>query len=174
MTKVAVLVHNYFEQAEFTGPIEALKEKGVEVEVLGAAQKDLTAMQHDTQKGESFTADKLLEEVDSNDYDALILPGGVVNADKLRMDEKARQIVHDFVETGKPIAAICHAPWLLVSARVVRGLHLTSYTSLQDDIMNAGGEWEDSPVVVDGQFITSRKPDDIPQFNEAICKALGV
>jgi protease I len=170
--KVAVLVDNYFERAEFEAPLQALKKSGAQVEVVSASQKDMTALNH-IEKSGSFTADRLLQDAESADYDALVLPGGVVNADSLRMNKKARQWVTDFLDAGKTIAAICHAPWLLVSADVVESRRLTSYYTLQDDIRNAGGEWADFPVLIDNNLITSRQPDDLPQFCDAILKALG-
>lgn len=163
----AILVDNYFEQAEFDGPLNFLKDLGVEVTVVAASSKDLQAMQH-VELADTFTADELLNDVNYNSYDALVLPGGAINADNLRMEPKARAWVNDFIDQNKLIAAICHAPWLLVSADVVEGHRLTSWPTLQDDIRNAGGEWVDQPVVVDDSFITSRKPEDINSFNHAI------
>lgn len=171
--KVAIVVDNYFEQAEFEVPLAALQANGLATDIVAAKQKDLTAMQH-THEGDAFTADLLLEEASASDYDALVLPGGVVNADRLRMDKRARQWVCDFLDHGKTIAAICHAPWLLVSADAVEGRRLTSYYTLQDDIRNAGGEWADFPVLVDHPLITSRQPDDLPDFCDAILRALDV
>jgi protease I len=171
--KVAILVDNYFEQAEFEVPLRALRDNDVTVDIIATRQKDLTALQH-TDKGDTFAADLLLQDADPPDYDALVLPGGVVNADKLRMDKKARHWVSNFLDANKPIAAICHAPWLLVSADGVEGRRLTSYYTLQDDIRNAGGEWADFPVLVDRNLITSRQPDDLPQFCDALLGALGL
>jgi protease I len=165
--KIAILVENYFEQVEFEAPLDQLKAAGAVVTVVGATQKDLHGMQH-TKMGDSFTADKLLDDIEFDDYDALVLPGGVVNADKLRMHDRAREWVVRFTDEGKLVAAICHAPWLLVSANVVRGRELTSYYTLQDDIRNAGATWTDEEVVESDNFITSRKPDDLPAFVDAI------
>lgn len=165
--KVAVLVDNYFEQAEFEQPITALKEAGVEVTVVSSSGMDLQALRH-AEKGDTFRADKLLDDVDMADYDALLLPGGAMNADKLRMVQKARDWVRECMDSNKPLAVICHAPWVLVSADCVKGKNLTSYYTIQDDVRNAGGEWADKEVVTDGNLITSRKPDDIPVFNETI------
>lgn len=164
---VAVLVHNYYEQAEFDDPIAALRRAGATVTVLGADTQDLQALQH-VQLGTKTKADLLLSDARTHDYDALILPGGVFNADHLRMVERARSWVVDFLDNDKLVAAICHAPWLLVSADVIEERRITSYYTLQDDIRNAGGEWIDLPVVIDDNLITSRKPDDLPLFNEAI------
>lgn len=171
--KVAIVVDNYFEQAEFEAPLAVLKASGVTVDVIATKQKNLTAMQH-TERGKPFTADLLLEEAVAADYDALVLPGGVVNADRLRMDKTARQWVCEFLDDDKTIAAICHAPWLLVSADAVEGRRLTSYYTLQDDIRNAGGEWADFPVLVDHHLITSRKPDDLPDFCRELLQALDI
>jgi len=165
--KIAILVDDYFEQAEFEKPLEELRKSGAVVTVVGASQKDLHGMRH-TEIGDAFTADELLANVQYDDFDALVLPGGVINADHLRMDNAARAWVREFVAHGKLIAAICHAPWLLVSAGVVKDRKLTSYYTLQDDIRNAGATWVDETVVTDGNLITSRKPDDIPAFVQAI------
>ena len=169
--KVAILVHDYFEQAEFEQPLAALKDAGVAVTVVSAAEKQLRGMQH-AEKGDKFQADLLLKDAVPEEYDALVLPGGVINGDALRLNEDAQQWAASFLEQGKPVAAICHAPWLLVSADVVEGRRLTSWPTLQDDIRNAGGEWVDQKVVVDDNLITSRKPDDLPAFCEAIIGAL--
>lgn len=168
---VAILVDNYFEQAELEGPLTYLKERGADVVVVSASTKDLQALNH-IKKGEPFVADQLLKDVDISDFDALILPGGVVNSDNLRLNRKAQDWVNEFMDNNKLIAAICHAPWLLVSADVVEGRRLTSFPTLQDDIINAGGEWIDQPVALDENLITSRKPDDIPAFNAAIIEWL--
>jgi protease I len=171
--RVAILVDNYFEQSEFEEPLETLRDAGLDVVVVATQSKELQALVH-ADKGDTFEADMLLADVTPDEFDALVLPGGVVNADKLRMVEPAKQWVRDFLEGGKLVAAICHAPWLLVSADEVQGRKLTSYFTIQDDIDNAGGEWIDQPVVVDENLITSRKPDDIPSFSEAILTALMV
>ncbi len=170
--KAAILVHDFFEQVEFEEPLRALKDAGVDVAVISAARKNLTGMQHN-KPGDSFKADLLLRDAKSVDYDILVLPGGVVNSDKLRADDKAQAWVIEFLDSKKPIAAICHAPWLLVSADAVEGRRLTSYYTLEDDIRNAGGEWSDFPVIVDENLITSRQPDDLPRFCTAILEALG-
>ncbi|HEU4914866.1 MAG TPA: type 1 glutamine amidotransferase domain-containing protein [Candidatus Saccharimonadales bacterium] len=169
--RVAILVDNYFEQSEFEEPLEALRDAGFEVTVVGARSKDLQALIH-VDKGDTFEADTVLSDVTTDEFDALVLPGGAMNADQLRMIEPARQWVRDFLDSGKLVAAICHAPWLLVSADEVQGRKLTSYFTIQDDIDNAGGEWVDQPVVIDYTLITSRKPDDLPAFNDAILTTL--
>ena len=170
--KVAILVHDYFEQAEFEEPLAELKKAGAAVTVVSAAGRQLHGMRH-AEMGGAFQADVLLKDANADDYDALLLPGGVINADALRMVEKARDWAVDFLDSGRPIAAICHAPWLLVSADAVETRRLTSYHTLQDDIRNAGGEWVDQIVVVDDNLITSRQPDDIPAFCEAFISMLA-
>ena len=168
---VAVLVHNYFEQSEFEEPIGALKDAGAEVTVISADKTDLTGMQH-VEMGDSFEADLLLNQATPEDYDALILPGGTINADNLRVIEEAKEWVIDFLNQEKPLAVICHAPWVLASADVLEGRRLTSYHTIRDDLINAGGDWVDQPVVIDGSLITSRRPEDLPQFNNQIIKML--
>jgi protease I len=169
---VAMLVDNYFEQSEFEEPLKALKNEGVLVTVLTTNdKKSLQAMQH-AKLGSKFQADLLLKDSKPEEYDALVLPGGVINADKLRMDEAARSWATDFLDSGRLVAAICHAPWLLVSADLIEERRLTSYYTLQDDVRNAGAEWIDQPVIIDENLITSRQPDDLPKFNAAILEWL--
>jgi protease I len=169
--KVAILVDNYFEEAEFTEPLKALKNAAVEVAVIGVSSKSLQAMKHAELSG-TYQADVLLKEAQAEDYDALVLPGGAMNADTLRMDQTAREWVKYFLAQGKPLAVICHAPWVLVSADCVNGRNVTSFWTIQDDIRNAGGKWQDSSVVIDETLITSRKPDDLPEFCEALLSML--
>lgn len=169
---VAVLVDDYFEQAEFDEPIGTLKDAGVEVTVVATKEKAVHGMNH-AELGDSFQADLLLEQASSDDYDALLLPGGAINADQLRVNETAQQWVTSFLDSGRPLAAICHAPWLLISADAVDGRRLTSYHTIRDDITNAGGEWVDEVVVVDANLITSRNPDDIPRFTDTLLSMLG-
>jgi protease I len=170
-TKVAIVVTDYFEEAELTSPREALQQAGAEVHVIAPHDGEVQGLEH-VDPGSPVTVDLTLDQADPNDYDAVVIPGGVVNADNLRMDLKARDFVMKMEGEGKPVAAICHGPWLLVSSGLVRGRKLTSYHTLQDDIRNAGGEWDDQELIVDGNLITSRKPDDLPAFNEAIINAL--
>ena len=172
--KVAVLVDNYFEEAEFTGPIHALKDAGAKVDVIAAAPEDgqVQALRH-VDKGNLFPVDKTLDEASIDDYDALVLPGGTVNADQLRMQGKALEWVRAVVEDKKPLAAICHAPWVLVSSGVVKGRKMTSFFTIQDDLRNAGVDWVDEEVVVDGNIITSRQPDDVPAFNQALISMMS-
>jgi len=164
-TRVAILATDMFEQVELVEPRKALEEAGATIELISIAPGEIQGFNH-YDKADTFQVDRLVEEVSADAYDALLLPGGVGNPDALRMDENAVQFVRDFIEQGKPVAAICHGPWLLVEADVVAGRTVTSWPSLQTDIRNAGGNWVDQEVVVDAGLVTSRKPDDIPSFNE--------
>lgn len=170
--RIAVLVHDYFEQPEFEEPLNALRDAGADVTVVSASGTTLHGMHH-AEAGDEFPADLLLDKANADEYDALVLPGGAINADALRMVDKAKQWVTSFLEEGKPLAVICHAPWVLVSAELLDGKRLTSYYTIQDDIRNAGGEWVDESVVIDGNLITSRNPDDLPEFNKAIISMLA-
>lgn len=171
---VAILVDNYFEESEFTGPLKALREAGATVEVIAAEPQDghIQALNH-VDMGNEFPIDKTLDEADISKYDALVLPGGAMNADQLRMQPKAREWVRAIMDAGKPLAVICHAPWVLVSAGLARGRKLTSFFTIQDDMVDAGADWVDEAVVIDGNLITSRKPDDVPAFNKALISALA-
>jgi protease I len=154
-----------FEQVELVEPRKALEQAGAEIDLVSLKDGEIQGFNH-YDKADRFRVDRTVEEVSADDYDALLLPGGVGNPDTLRQNENAVRFVGDFFDQGKPIAAICHAPWTLVEAGVVRGRRLTSFPSLQTDIRNAGGEWVDEEVVVDRGLVTSRRPDDIPAFNE--------
>lgn len=171
--KVAVLATDYFEEAELTEPVKALKDAGAQVDIIAPKSGEIKGLKH-VEPGQAVKVDKTLDEADPAEYDALVLPGGAVNADKLRTVQKARDFVTKMMdEMGKPTAVICHAPWLLVSSGLARGKKLTSYFTIQDDMRNAGADWTDEEVVVDGNLITSRNPDDIPAFNNALIKALA-
>lgn len=172
--KVAILVDNYFEEDEFTGPLNALKKAGAKVDIIAAEPENgqIQAMRH-VDKGKMYSIDKTLAEANIDDYDALVLPGGAINSDSLRMQNKARQWVKRIAEQGKPLAAICHAPWLLASAGLAKGRKMTSFFSIQDDMRDAGANWVDQEVVIDGNFITSRKPDDVPAFNDALISMIA-
>ena len=161
--KIAFLATNGVEQIELTEPRKAVEGAGAEVHLISLGEGEFQGMDH-LDKGETFTADKAVADVSASDYDGLVLPGGVANPDFLRADEDAVRFVREFVEAGKPVGAICHAPWTLVEADVVRGKTLTSFPSLQTDIRNAGGEWVDEEVHVDEGLVTSRRPDDLPAF----------
>ena len=160
---VAVLATDGVEQVELTEPVRALKEAGAEVHLVSLKPGTIQGFNHHD-KGDTFPVDRVVGQVAASDYAALVLPGGVINPDVLRMDRGAVELVRDFVEADKPVAAICHGAWLLVEAGVVKGRTLTSWPSLQTDVRNAGGEWVDKAVVTDQKLITSRKPDDLPAF----------
>jgi len=163
--KVAILLAPVgTEQAEFTEPKKAVEDAGGTVEVIGIQTGDAQTMNSDVNPGETFTVEKTFSEVSADQYDGLIVPGGTVGADNLRADEDAVSFVHSFFEQAKPVGVICHGPWTLVEAGVVSGRTLTSYPTLQTDILNAGGNWVDEEVVVDQGLVTSRNPDDLPAF----------
>ncbi|HET6924475.1 MAG TPA: type 1 glutamine amidotransferase domain-containing protein [Candidatus Saccharimonadales bacterium] len=172
--KVAILVDNYFEEAEFTEPLKALQDAGAEVEIIAAEPEDgmVQGLNH-VDKAERHKIDKTLDEADIDDYDALVLPGGAVNADHLRMQDKARDWVKNMMDAKKPLAVICHAPWVLASSGIAKGRKLTSYFTIQDDMRDAGADWVDQEVVIDGNLITSRNPDDLPAFNDALINMMA-
>ncbi len=162
--KIAILVEKGFEQVELTKPKQALEEAGAEAHIVSPQDNKVKAWD-ETDWGEEFAVDVALDRARADDYDGLLLPGGVMNPDKLRRNPKAQQFVRAFFEAGKPVAAICHAPWTLIDAGVAKGRTLTSYETLQLDLKNAGASWVDREVVVDNGLVTSRKPDDLPAFN---------
>ena len=155
------------EQVELTEPWAAVEKAGGDPKLLSTESGKVQAFNH-LDKADTFEVDVVVGDADPEAFDGLVLPGGVANPDALRMDEDAVAFVRHFVESDRPVAAICHAPWTLVEAGVVRGRRLTSWPSLQTDLRNAGAEWVDEEVVVDGWLVTSRKPDDLPAFNEAM------
>ncbi|HEX2271775.1 MAG TPA: type 1 glutamine amidotransferase domain-containing protein [Pyrinomonadaceae bacterium] len=163
--KVAILVADGFEQVELTEPRKALEEAGASTEIVSPAEEVVQGWNHD-EKADLFTVDMPLKRARSDDYDALLLPGGVKNPDQLRMLTRAVEFIDGFFAAGKPVAAICHAPWTLIEAEMVKGRRITSWPSLKTDLINAGAEWVDREVVVDHGLITSRKPADIPAFNQ--------
>ena len=165
--KVAILVEENFEQVEMVEPRKALEQAGADILLLAPRMGEVHAMHHD-ERGDPFPVDIPIDQANPDDFDAVLLPGGALNADKLRMNEAARNFVQQFDRQGKPMAIICHAPWLLVSSGLVRGRTLTSYYTLQDDVRNAGGIWQDRQVVRDRNWVTSRNPKDIPAFNHAM------
>lgn len=166
---MAVLATDGFEQSELLEPRKALDEAGATTEVISLKSGEIKGWKH-TDWGQSVTVDKTLGTADAKNYDALLLPGGVMNPDKLRMDPKAVAFVKAFADARKPIGAICHGPWTLVEAGGVKGRTLTSWPSLKTDIKNAGGNWVDQEAAVDGNLVTSRNPHDIPAFNREIIK----
>ncbi|HZQ65161.1 MAG TPA: type 1 glutamine amidotransferase domain-containing protein [Gaiellaceae bacterium] len=163
-TKVAVIATDMVEQVELTEPRKALEDAGAEVELISIEEGEIQGFDH-YDKASTFPVDRAVDDADPDDYDALLLPGGVGNPDTLRTNERVVDFVRRMFDAGKPIAAICHGPWTLVEAGVVDGLTLTSWPSLKTDIRNAGGTWVDEEVHVDQGVTTSRKPDDIPAFN---------
>lgn len=160
---VAVLATDGVEQVEMTEPMRVLREAGAKVHLVSPKADHIQGWNH-TDKGDTFPVDIQLGQVDPESYDALVLPGGVHNPDQLRADAKAVQFVRHFVESGKPIAAICHGPWTLIEANGVRGRRMTSWPSLKTDLTNAGASWTDEEVVTDRGLVTSRRPDDLPAF----------
>ena len=163
--RVAILIApKGTEQVEFEKPKQAVEEAGASVTVISAETGEVQAVHNDLEPGDSFTVDKIFTDASAEDYDALIIPGGSVGADKLRGNPQAVRFVRGFFEGEKPVGVICHGPWTLVEADVVRGRRLTSYPSLQTDIRNAGGTWVDEEVVTDQGLVTSRNPDDLPAF----------
>lgn len=162
--RVAILAAEGFEQSELAEPRKALEQAGAETQVVSPAKGEVQGWKH-FDKGERIKVDVPLEDADAADYDALVLPGGVANPDQLRVLPRAVQFVRSFFETGKPVAAICHGPWTLIDAGVVRGRTLTSWPSLKTDLVNAGALWVDQEVCVDHGLVSSRKPADIPAFN---------
>ena len=165
--RVAILATDMFEQVELVEPRKALDDAGAETEIVSLEKGEIQGFNH-YDKADTFPVDKTVDEVSVDDYDALMLPGGVGNPDALRMNENAVEFVRSFFEAGKPVGAICHAPWMLVEADVVRGRQIAAWPSLKTDIHNAGGDWRDEQVVVEDGLVTSRKPDDIPAFSEKI------
>jgi protease I len=161
--RIAILATDGVEQVELEVPRKALDDAGAITHLIAPQDGSIQAMNHD-EKGARIPVDRVLAEARAGDYDALLLPGGVANPDRLRMDHRAVQFVREFMLSEKPVAAICHAPWMLVEANAVAGRTLTSWPSLQTDIRNAGGDWVDEQVRVDDRLITSRKPDDLPAF----------
>lgn len=173
MKKVMILATHGFEQSELMKPKAALEKAGVRAVVVSPEAGEIKGWA-EKNWGESVTVDNTIDEVSADDFDALLLPGGQMNPDSLRMDEGAVQLVKDFADAGKPIAAICHGPWLLVEADVVEGRTVTGWPSIRTDLMNAGADVVDREVVQDGNLITSRKPEDIPAFSKALIAKLGM
>jgi len=170
--RIAFLATDGVEQVELTEPLEAVRNEGAEVEVISLKKGEFQGFNH-LDKGDTFTADKAVKDADADDYDGIVLPGGVANPDFLRTDEDAVRFVRSFVEAKKPVGAICHGPWTLVEADVIKGRTLTSWPSLQTDIRNAGATWVDEEVHVDQGLVTSRKPDDLPAFNAKVIEEVA-
>jgi len=170
--RVAILTEEGFEQVELTSPLEALKNAGAQVDVISPKSGKIKAWNH-TDWGIEIEVDKELSTVSPDDYDALVLPGGVMNPDKLRQNKEAVAFVSAFLDEGKPVAAICHGPQVLIETGMISGRNMTSYPSLQTDLKNAGVNWTDEEVVVDKGLVTSRKPDDLPAFNKKMIEEIA-
>ncbi|MEU6742748.1 type 1 glutamine amidotransferase domain-containing protein [Streptosporangium sandarakinum] len=166
--RIAILAADGVERVELERPRQALDDAGARTVVVSITSGEIQARDHDLEAAGTFTVDRLVGEVSVDDYEALLLPGGTVNPDKLRMEPAAVQFVRDFVQSGKPVASICHGPWNFVEADVARGRRLTSWPSVRTDLRNAGADVVDEPVVTDGNITTSRSPDDLPVFCERI------
>jgi len=169
--KIAILTENGFEEVELTSPMQALKEAGAEVHIVSPQKEKVKAWNHDHWSIE-LNVDKNIDEANADDYDALVLPGGVLNPDKLRTNENAVAFVKDFIESGKPVAAICHGPQALIETGLLNGRTMTSYPSVKTDLINAGVDWVDREVVVDNGLVTSRSPKDLPAFNKKLIEEI--
>ena len=173
--RVAVLMTDGVEQIEYTSPRSFLQEHGATVTLISPKAKgDKVQGFNHADKGDSFAVDMQVGEASPSDFDALLLPGGVSNPDALRLDKASIDFIRAFGAEEKPIAAICHGPWTLIDAGIAKARHMTSWPSLQNDLRNAGAEWSDEEVVIDGRLVTSRKPDDLPAFNQAFLKLLAI
>jgi len=171
--KVAIIATDFFEEAELVQPRDALRAAGAEVRIYSTGTDPIQAVEGDTTPTQKVDVDGTLDDLDVGSVDAVIVPGGTINADHIRVEERAQDIVRQAMADELPLAVICHGPWLLVSAGLAKGRRLTSYPSLADDVRNAGGTWVDEEVVVDGNLITSRNPDDLPAFIKALEDALS-
>ena len=170
---VAIIATDFVEEPELVQPRDALRDAGATVRIYSSSSDPIQAVQGDTDPTQKIDVDGTFDDLDASAIDALVVPGGTVNADRIRVEPKAQDIVRRVMEDKTPLAVICHGPWLLVSAGLARGRRLTSYHSLADDVRNAGGTWTDEEVVVDGNLITSRNPDDLPAFIKAREDALS-
>ncbi|WP_367255066.1 type 1 glutamine amidotransferase domain-containing protein [Pseudomonas sp. stari2] len=170
--RVAFLVTDGFEQVELTGPKQALEQAGAQVDILSAETGSVKGWNHD-KPADDFKVDQTFQGASIDQYDAVVLPGGVQNSDTIRIDQDAQHLVKTGASAGKPIAVICHGSWLLISAGLVNGKTMTSYKTVKDDLVNAGVNWVDQKVVKDGNLISSRQPDDIPAFSKALIDALS-
>ena len=169
--RIAILATNGFEESELKSPKEAMEKEGFTVDIVSEKSGSIKAWS-DGNWSNDYKVDKILTEVNADQYNALVLPGGVINPDKLRINDDALNFVRDFFEQKKPVAAICHASWTLISAGVVEGRKMTSYKSIKDDVINAGANWVDEEVVVDEGFVTSRNPNDLPAFNSKLIEEI--
>ncbi|CAM3410289.1 type 1 glutamine amidotransferase domain-containing protein [Zobellia roscoffensis] len=171
MKRIAILATNGFEESELKSPKEAMEKEGFQVDIVSLGSGEIKGWA-DGNWSNSYKVDKTINEVTADDYNALMLPGGVINPDKLRREEKVLTFVRDFFKQEKPVAAICHAAWTLISADVVKGRKMTSFNSIKDDLVNAGANWVDEEVVVDQGFVTSRNPNDLPAFNSKLVEEI--
>jgi protease I len=169
--RIAILATNGFEEVELSSPKEYLEKQGWKAEIVSPESGSIRSWAS-TEWGKDYKVDQELKNVKATDYDALVLPGGVINPDKLRTNENALAFIKDFFKAGKPVAAICHGPQILISADLVKGRKMTSYPSIKIDLMNAGAEWHDQEVVVDKGLVTSRNPDDLPAFNKKLVEEI--
>lgn len=169
--KVAIITENGFEEVELTNPKEALEKEGAEVHIV-SPQKDKVRSWDSTDWGKEFNVDKSLEAADADDYDAVVVPGGVINPDHLRRSEQAIKFIASFFEAGKPVAAICHGPQVLIETGKLKGRNVTSFFSVKTDLINAGANWSDRECVVDQGLVTSRNPDDLPAFNKKVIEEI--
>lgn len=170
--RILIMATDGFEQSELEVPLERLQDAGADVELASLKAGEITGWDEDDW-GDEIEVDLLIKDVNVDNYDALVLPGGQINPDLLRVEEDALSVIRDFVSAGKPVAAICHAPWLLIEAGIAKGRRMTSYKSIRTDVTNAGADVVDEAVVIDGNIITSRCPDDLPAFCDAIIAALA-
>ena len=169
--RIAILATNGFEESELKSPKEAMEKEGFQVDIVSTESGKIKSWDTDDW-GKAYNVDYTLDQVTSKDYNALVLPGGVINPDQLRRSDKALSFVREFFDQKKPVAAICHAPWTLISAEVVKGRKMTSFHSIRKDVENAGANWVDEEVVVDNGFVTSRNPDDLPAFNSKLIEEI--
>ncbi len=170
--RVAILVTDGFEQIELTSPRDALEKAGAKCVLISPKEGEVQGFRHHD-KADKLKVELALSRADPSDFDAVLLPGGVINADALRIEKKAQQFVQEIDRSGKPVLVICHGPWLLVSAGLLEGRTITSWPTLQDDIRNAGGQWQDREVIRDRNWVSSRKPDDLPAFNRESVQLLS-
>jgi len=170
--RIAILATDGFEESELKSPKEAMENEGFEVDIVSLKSGSIKAWDEGNWSNE-YKVDKTLDSVSANDYNALVLPGGVINPDKLRIEEDAITFIKDFFKQSKPVASICHGPWSLINADVVKGRTMTSYPSIKKDLINAGANWEDKEVVVDEGLVTSRNPDDLPAFNSKLIEEIN-
>lgn len=169
--RIAILATDGFEESELKSPKEAMENEGFQVDIVSLKSGSIKAWDQGNWSNE-YKVDKTLDSVSANDYNALVLPGGVINPDKLRIDKGALTFIKDFFKQSKPVASICHGPWSLINADVVKGRTMTSYPSIKKDLINAGANWEDKEVVVDEGLVTSRNPDDLPAFNSKLIEEI--